>query len=151
MEEHKITSEKAKKVLEVAKYIIENIATIEQTAKYFNMSPSSIKKYINNDLKMLDEQVYNNVKMVQGDLISIGRLVGAMNGKREPKYTDFEMMEVAETMIEECMTIEEASARFNIPTSTIYERITDIKDERISAGLSELFESNMNRFGGTKR
>lgn len=35
------------KIIAVANYIVDNKATIIQTAEHFNMSPSSIKKYIN--------------------------------------------------------------------------------------------------------
>ena len=137
--------EKKTKVLEVAKYIIENSAPIKKTAEHFAMSTSSIKKYINNDLKNIDEDVYNRVKLVQSNLEEIGRMVGGMNGKREPKYTEFEALEMAETMIANSMTLDEASAYFNVPRSSIYDKVTSLKDEKIREELTSLFEENKKR------
>ena len=136
-------------ILNVAKFIIENKATIETTANHFNLSASCIKKYINDkeNLQSLDMETYNDVKKVQQYLIEVGHHVGGKNGIREPKYSDFEAMEIAETMIEDGLSLKEASKLFGIPTSTIYERITSINDEIIQEKLKELFNENMNKFG----
>lgn len=145
---------KNQKILEVAKFIIENKATIDVTANNFNLSSSSIKKYINDDnkLKKIDLDIYNSVKKVQEELIEIGRSVGGKNGIREKKYSDFEAMEIAETMIEESLTIKEASILFSIPSSTLYEMVTSIEDNVIKEELKLLFEDNDLRFGhGNKR
>jgi|GEM_PF-1677526 len=145
---------KNQKILEVAKFIIENKATIDVTANNFNLSSSSIKKYINDDnkLKKIDIDIYNSVKKVQEELIEIGRSVGGKNGIREKKYSDFEAMEIAETMIEESLTIKEASILFSIPSSTLYEMVTSIEDSVIKEELKILFEANDLRFGhGNKR
>ena len=40
------------RIITVANYIVDNNATIIQTAEHFNMSPSSIKKYINSKDKL---------------------------------------------------------------------------------------------------
>ena len=131
-----------KKVLEVAKYIIENNATIEITANHFNLSTSSIKKYINNKLPLIDNELYLAVKLVQSNLEKIGHSVGGKNGIREPKYTEFEALEIAETMIANSLTLKEAEELFKIPTSTIYERIRAIKDDNIQSELDILFRNN---------
>lgn len=130
-----------KRILEIARYIIENNATIAVTAKKFNLSTSSIKKYINNDLPNMDLNIYKAVKEVQDKLIEIGRTVGGINGKREPKYNDFEAREIAEVMIEGNLTLDEASKIFSIPRSTIYERIRDVDDRDIQNALDILFAS----------
>lgn len=132
---------KEKKVLEIAKYIIENKATISVVATKFNVSISSVKKYINNDLPTIDLNIYNAVKKVQQELIETGQKVGGLNGKRGPKFTDFEAIEIAQVMIENSLTLDEASAKFNIPRSTIYDRIRNIKDDKIQEELDILFVS----------
>ena len=134
--------EKRTKVLEVAKYIIEKTATIKMTADHFGMSTSSIKKYINNDLKEIDEDIYNKVKIVQSNLEELGRFVGSRNGKRGPKYTEYETLEIAEVMIANQMTLDDASAYFGVPRSSIYDKITSLQDEKIKEELEILFEHN---------
>ena len=134
--------EKKQKVLEVAKYIIEKTATIQMTADHFGMSTSSIKKYINNDLKDIDEDIYNKVKLVQKNLEEYGRLAGAKTGKRGPKYTDFEALEIAETMIANQMTIEEASEYFGMPRVSLYESIKRVDNQEIKTNLELSFKKN---------
>ena len=134
--------EKRTKVLEVAKFIIENTATIQMTADHFGMSTSSIKKYINNDLKAIDESTYNSVKIVQQNLIELGNITGGKTGKRGPKYTDSEILKIAEEILKDRMTLDEASERFGVSRSTIYDRITSIKDPEIRRSLEVLFKKN---------
>ena len=138
--------EKKTKVLEVAKFIIEKTATIKMTADHFGMSTSSIKKYINNDLPEIDEDIYNKVKIVQGNLEEYGRITGGMNGKREPKYTEFEALEIAEIMLANQMTLDEASAYFGMPRSSIYDKVTSIKDKELVEEIQRLFENNKRKF-----
>lgn len=142
---------KEKKILEVAKYIIQNKATIEQTANYFEMSTSSIKKYINNkdNLQSIDIELYNAVKEVQKELENIGRIVGGKNGVRQPKYSEFEALEIVETMISENLTIVEAAKYFNMPKSTLYELIRRVDDKEIQEELDSLFAQNNENFGRT--
>ena len=134
--------EKKTKVLEVAKFIIEKTATIQMTADHFGMSTSSIKKYINNDLKEIDEDIYNKVKIVQKNLEEYGRQKGSKIGKRGPKYTDFEALEIAETMIANQMTIEEASEYFGMPRVSLYESIKRVDNQEIQTNLELLFKKN---------
>jgi hypothetical protein len=134
--------DKRTKVLEVAKFIIEKTATIKMTADHFGMSTSSIKKYINNDLKEIDESIYNNVKIVQQNLMELGQVTGGKTGKRGTKYTEREALEIAETMLANRWTLEKASKYFKVPTSTIYERILSIEDPEVIRRLQELFRKN---------
>ena len=55
------------KIISVANYIVENKATIIQTAEHFNMSTSSIKKYINgkDKLQSIDVELFKKVKEAQ--------------------------------------------------------------------------------------
>lgn len=146
-----MTENKKIMILNVAKYIIENKATIDTTATHFNLSTSCIKKYINDkdNLQSLDMTIYNDVKKVQQYLIEVGHSVGGKNGigVSKSKYTDFEAMEIAETMINDGLTVKEASQMFSIPSSTLYDKITSIDDEVIKEKLQILFDENNLRFG----
>ena len=138
---------KQEKILEIAKYIIKNKATVQVTADHFKLSISSIKKYINDDdkLKSIDYDIYEAVKKVQEELIVIGNKVGGKNGKRQPKYSDFEALEIAETIISKSLTLDEAEEYFKIDRSTIYDRIRSIDDEVVQVELDQIFDRNKKR------
>ena len=133
-----------KKILEIAKYMLENKATISMTAEHFHLSVSSIKKYINDPDKLpaIDIDLYKQIKLMQEELQQIGHIVGGKNGVREPTYTEFEALEIAETMLSESLTLKEAEERFNIPDSTIYERLRAINDDNLQRELDLLFKSH---------
>lgn len=136
---------KEQMVLNVAKYIIENTATVDMTAAHFDLSVRTIQNYINKDLILIDKDIYDNVKETQKKLEQIGRLAGSKTGKRGPKYNDFECMEIAEVMIENSMTLDDASIYFNIPRSSIYDKVKGINDPNIQEKLEELFINNKKR------
>lgn len=55
------------RIIAVANYIVDNKATIIKTAEHFNMSTSSIKKYINgkDKLQSIDIELFKKVKEAQ--------------------------------------------------------------------------------------
>ena len=139
-----------KKILSVANYIVKNKATVKQVMEEFGMSKKTVLNYINVYLKEMGEtdvtylDLYNEVKSVMKENEHLGKIKGGKTGHRGYQYTDFEIMEVAETIIDRNMTLNEASKYFDIPISTIYDRITNIEDSVIKAGLREVFEKNKN-------
>jgi len=52
------------RAIHLAQYIIENNATVRQTAKKFNISKSTVHKDVSERLKTINESLYNNVKAV---------------------------------------------------------------------------------------
>ena len=139
-----------KLILEVAKYIIENKATIKDAALKFNKSESSIKKYINEKLIDIDENMYLAVKYVQNELMIEGRKIGGKTGKRGPSMTEEEARCIAKQMIENGWTYEDAQMNLGIPASTINERLNAIKDPELQESLEELYKNNR-KFGSGKR
>lgn len=87
---------------------------------------------------------YNEVKKVMKNNEHLGKVKGGKTWFRGYHYTDFEMMEVAETIIERNMTLKEASEYFDIKASTIYDRITTINDNVIQDNLRAVFDNNKN-------
>ncbi|MBE6161429.1 MAG: hypothetical protein E7158_04340 [Firmicutes bacterium] len=142
--------EKEKKILDVAQYIIDNKATIKETAEHFKMSESSIKKYINDYDKLIniDEAKYLAVKYVQSEIELKGQRKGAEIGKRGKAIDERKIIEIAKKMITNGWTLQIASSYYNMPTSTIYDRVTDIKDENLRRSIYELFEDNSKNRGG---
>lgn len=143
MEKENLT-QKQIKILKVAKYIIENKATIQMAADKFKCSISSIKKYINdeNNLKYIDEDLYNGVKNIQEEIINMGNKKGGQIGKRKATYTEEEAEEIAKKMISLEMTLSQGSSHFDIPVSTLYELLKRIKNPEIRLQLEQLFLLN---------
>jgi putative DeoR family transcriptional regulator (stage III sporulation protein D) len=52
------------RAISLAQYIIENNATVRQTAKKFNISKSTVHKDVSERLKTLNESLYRQVKLV---------------------------------------------------------------------------------------
>lgn len=126
---------------EVIEYIINFKTTIEYASLKYGISESTINKYIAY-LKELDNDLYKRYILSTKEKQMIGTVVGGKNSKRQATITDFEALEIAEVMIANSMTLEEASKYFHIPTSTIYERIRNIHDEKIQKELDSLFYNN---------
>lgn len=143
MEKENLT-QKQIKILKVAKYIIQYKATIQMAADEFKCSISSIKKYINdeNNLKKIDEKLYNEVKRVQNEIISMGNKKGGQIGKRTATYTEEEAEKIAKKMIALQMTLSQGSSYFDIPVSTLYELLKRINNPEIRLQLEQLFLLN---------
>lgn len=121
------------KILEVANYIVENNATILSASEHFNISPSSVKKYINNKdkLQSIDIELYKKVKLAQERITLNGQINGGKIGSREGVYSvsKEKIICIMDEMIDKDLTLEEAEKIFGIPSSTIYdgiERSTDL-------------------------
>lgn len=72
-----------KKVIECAKYYVENNSTIRKTAKEFNMSKSQIHNYLKINLKTLgDEELYKRVIELSDKNKKERSLRGALATKR---------------------------------------------------------------------
>ena len=139
MGERKISESTKQKALEVAKFIISNKATIQKTADAFEMSTSSIKKYVNDLLPEIDVVIYKVVKETQKEIEHLGQIEGGSIGKRGPKHDESEALEFAELMISQDLTLDQVSDKSNIPRSTIYERVKDIDDREIQEKLDIAF------------
>ena len=101
---------------------------------------STIKKYIAT-IKQENSDLYQKYILSKENRTQISNSVGGKNGKRESKHSEFEALEIAETMISNSLTLEEASKLFCIPTSTIYE-ILNRPDDDLQKELYQLYQSN---------
>ena len=130
-------------MIDVVLDMTNNLLTKEIAAKKYNISISKISKYI----QSLDQnnEILINYKNSRKKLEKIGKIVGGLNSKRNPNNTDFEALEIAETMINNGLTIDEASIVFKQPRSTIYETLKRINDENILIQLDKLFYDNKRR------
>lgn len=97
------------KIIAVANYIVDNNATIIQTAEHFNMSPSSIKKYINSKdkLQSIDIELFKKVKEAQMSVIIDGQIKGGKIGSREGvrSISEEKLTYIMDEMIEKDLTL----------------------------------------------
>lgn len=135
---------KEDKIKTVAKFIIENNATVNETAEYFSISESCIKKYINdpNNLIRISFSDYEKIKVIQESLQIEGRSIGGKVGKRSATLKEHEILRIAMQMIKMGWTLEQASIQLNIPKSTIYENLVKIKDIELRKRIQKLFDEN---------
>lgn len=135
-------------IKQVANYIINNRATINETAGAFGKSVSSIKKYINDvdKLQRIDFELYLKVKEVQKIIELNGQIAGGRIGKRSAGISDYDSIEMAQDRIDNYATLEQLSKKYNVPTSTIYEAIKRIDDDETQRLLSEVSLANQTYF-----
>ena len=131
-------------IKQVANYIINNRATINETAGAFGKSVSSIKKYINDvdKLQRIDFELYLKVKEVQKIIELNGQIADGRIGKRSAGISDYDSIEMAQDRIDNYVTLEQLSKKYNVPTSTIYEAIKRIDDDETQRLLSEVSLAN---------
>lgn len=125
---------------EVIAYIISAKTTIEEASLMFGVSESTVHKYIAY-IKENDQELYARLLKAQEEISKRGHILGGKTSVRGPKYTDFESVEIVETMIDEELTVKEASMRFEVPSSSIYERVKAVDDEEIQGSLQEMFDN----------
>ena len=117
------------RIIAVANYIVDNNATIIQTAEHFNMSPSSIKKYINSKdkLQSIDIELFKKVKEAQMSVIIDGQIKGGKIGSREGvcSISEEKLTYIMDEMIEKDLTLKQVEEIYGIPTSTLYDSIYD--------------------------
>lgn len=135
-------------IKQVANYIINNRATINETAGAFGKSVSSIKKYINDvdKLQRIDFELYLKVKEVQKIIELNGQIAGGRIGERSAGISDYDSIEMAQDRIDNYATLEQLSKKYNVPTSTIYEAIKRIDDDETQRLLSEVSLANQTYF-----
>lgn len=142
-----ISIEMKKRIIEEAKYIIKNQATISEAASFFNTSPSTIKKHINNEdkLKSIDFNLYNDVKEAQKVVSEKGVKKGGENSKRTTIMTEEEKENIAKKILEMGWTLAQAEENLNIPDSTLYENLMNMKDNDLVDKLKMQFDENRKR------
>ena len=133
-----------KKILECAQYIIENNASIPQTAEALGCSVRSVQKYINEDdkLKKISKEIYLTVRRIVDQKEKEGKIKGGKKGKRGPSIDEKTILKIAKDIIGNNLTYEMASAKYNIPTSTIFENVRKIKNNNIQIELDKIASLN---------
>ena len=109
-------------IIREADEYIQNDLSILDTAKKLGISRRTLQLHLK-ALEGIDFRRYQLVLDKKKSNELAGRKMGAAIGKRGPTFTKDEAIFVAKKMVAEQMTYEEASIRFDMPTSTIYEMV----------------------------
>lgn len=72
-----------KRCLDIAKYFIENRATVRQTAKFFGLSKYIVYKDLTESLRNLDVDMYNEVRRILDKNKEERSMRGGMATKRK--------------------------------------------------------------------
>lgn len=131
------------KIIAVANYIVDNKATIIKTAEHFNMSSSSIKKYINNKDKLpsIDIELFKKVKEAQMGITLEGQIKGGKTGttKGNSYLGKEKILYLIDEMLNKDLTYEEAEKMFGVPSSTIYDGIKRFADKERLSRLEDMY------------
>lgn len=131
------------KIIAVANYIVDNNATIIQTAEHFNMSPSSIKKYINSKdkLQSIDIELFKKVKEAQMSVIIDGQIKGGKIESREGvrSISEEKLTYIMDEMIEKDLTLKQVEEIYGIPTSTLYDSIEKTSDLERKSKIYDMY------------
>ncbi len=107
---------------EEAKVYLEKNKTLSEIAFELGISKRTFQLHIKK-LKELDPTLHNLVLEKQKSNIISGRKRGGEIGKRPPTYTKEEANLLADLMIHNQLTYEEASIETGLPHSTIYDMV----------------------------
>ena len=109
-------------IIREAHEYISNDLTEKETAEKLGISRRTLQLHLDK-LKDIDPLLYNLVLIKKSKNIKVGRVRGGQNGKATPSYTQEKAISIANGIIDNSYTYEEASKVYGIPRSTIYEMV----------------------------
>ena len=129
-------------ILKEAEYYLDNDVTIEQASSDLGISKRTVQLH----MKKLESIAPDKFKLVQDKKISNerqGKIKGGTLGKRTPFWSHDEAIVIAQRMVEENLTYEQAEKEFGIPKSTIHEMThSGLENEKIESLLYALAVAN---------
>lgn len=108
-------------IREAVEYI-NNDLTQKETAAKLGISRRTLQIHLKK-LGGIDSLLYNLVLVKEKNNVKKGRIKGGKIGKAKPRYTIDEANMIAKGMLEGSLTYEEASKKYGIPKSTIYDMV----------------------------
>jgi len=109
-------------IIREAHEYINNDLTEKETAEKLGISRRTLQLHLKK-LEEIDPVLYNLVLIKKSKNLKVGRVRGGKNGKATPSYTKEEAIKMANEIIENSYTYEEAANVYSIPKSTIYEMV----------------------------
>ena len=130
--------------IEAMEYI-NNDLSVEETASKLGVSKRTLQLHFK-IIKEINPKLYELIQIKQKRKHQEGVVYGGQIGKVKPRYTKENATAIAETMINDELSYEEASEIFNIPKSTLYEMVhSDYIDRKIKDELDVLAIANKKR------
>ena len=127
---------------DIAREYIANDLTMEETASKLGISLSTLKS-IFAKIELTNPALYKEINNKKTKQVAEGKKKGARLGKAKVRYTQEQAIAIAQTMINDELSYEEASELFNIPKSTLYEMVhSDFIDCELKDKLDVLAYSN---------
>ena len=137
-------------IIKEAQEYISNDLTERETAEKLGISSRTLQLHLKK-LENIDPVLYNMVLMKKKSNIIAGRSKGGKLGKAVPTYTKEDANIVANGIIRESYTYEEAAITYGVPKSTIYEMVhSDFVPEEVKMQL-DLVAAHNNRIKNAKR
>ena len=129
-------------IIQEAQEYISNDLNERETAEKLGISRRTLQIHLKK-LGDIDPLLYNLVLMKKKSNIQTGRIKGGKIGKATPTYTSLEANKIANGIIENSYTYEEASKVYGIPKSTIYEMVhSSYISEEVKMQLDLVASSN---------
>ena len=137
-------------IIREAQEYISNDLTEKETAEKLGISRRTLQLHLRK-LEDIDPVLYNLVLMKKKSNVIAGRSKGGKLGKVTPTYTKEDANIVANGIINESYTYEEAAAVYGVPKSTIYEMVhSDYVDENTKMQL-DIIAARNNKKKNAKR
>ena len=139
------------KIIEEARTYISNDKTVAETAEELGVSRRTLQIHLK-QIGVVDPLLYSLVLKKKESNLKTGRVKGGTIGKiTAPTYTKEEANIVANGIIRESYTYEEAAKVYGIPKSTIYEMVhSDFVSETTKMQL-DIVAAHNNRKKNAKR
>lgn len=146
-----MTNEEERKIEEEAWEYINNDLTERETAEKLGISRRTLQLHLKK-LASINQGLHNLVLKKKESNLKTGRIKGGQIGKIiGPTYTREEANIVANGIIRESYTYEEAAMIYGVPKSTIYEMVhSDFVSEETKMQL-DLVAAHNNRIKNAKR
>ena len=140
-----MTKEEEIRIEEEAQEYINNDLTERQTAEKLGINRRTLQLHLKK-LAIINQELYNLVLKKKESNIKTGRIKGGHIGKiTGPTYTKEDANIVANGIIRESYTYEEAAITYGVPKSTIYEMVhSDLVPEETKM-LLDLVAARNNR------
>ena len=123
-------------IFEAQTYVNSN-KTIQEIASDLHISKRTLQLHIKK-LETINKKLYVQVKEKQKSNETIGRVKGGQNGKRSTTISKEKAEELANYLLRHETTYQDASSRFDIPKSTIYEAT---HSDNISSELRSMLDT----------